>query len=77
MTFIALSPVAPRPREGLTKPITVAQPRPQERAPMPEAVERRVCRGRRADLNSSGCGRGCTLIQALRPGLLAAFVQHR
>src|SRR6516165_8879977 len=42
-----------------------------------EAVEKRVCRGRPADLNSPGCGRVSTLIRALRPGLLAAAVRHR
>ena len=42
-----------------------------------EAVEKRVCRGRQADLNSPGCGGVSALIRALRPGLLAAAVRHR
>jgi len=37
--FRRVSPVARRPREGpLTEPIAGAQPRPQERVLMPEAV---------------------------------------
>jgi hypothetical protein len=42
-----------------------------------EAVAKRVCRGRWADLASPGCGGVSALIRALKPRLLVAAVRHR